>query len=131
MFDLAELPVGDVVDKATDGHGFGNPRMRVKFLQLLANVFFDVLERVEERGRDRCGAHAILNSGAQVLFADVHQAAIGVIDDHEFLGAEQVVRNDEGTHGVFGHDATGVADDVRVSGFQTKCADGKARVHAR
>jgi len=64
-----------------------------QFLQLVAHILFDVLEGVEE-GRRYCrGSRAVLDSGAQVLLAGVHQAAVGVIDDHDFFGAQQVVRH--------------------------------------
>jgi len=57
----------------------------------VADIFIDVLEGVEEGGRNSGHSGAILDSGTQVLFAGVHQAAIGVIDDHDFLSAEQIV----------------------------------------
>ena len=130
VFDFAELAAADVVNEAPDFDGFGDPRVSVEFFQLVADVFFDVLEGVEEGWGDRGGAGAVLDSGAQVLFGGVHQTAIGVVDDHELLGAKQVVRDDEGTQGVVGDDATGVANDVGVAGFQTEGANGEARIHA-
>ena len=49
-----------------------------------------------------------------------------MIDDHEFLGAQQVVRNDQRAQGVLGDDAAGIADDVRVS-----CASPRVRIESR
>jgi len=89
--------------------------MGAQFLQLLADIFFDVLEGIEEGGRNSGRSSALLDSGAQVLLAGVHQAAIGMIDDHDFLGAEQIVRYDQRAQRVFRNDASGIADDVRVS----------------
>ena len=104
--------------------------MSAEFLQLMANVFFDVLEGVKKGGRDGGGAGAIVDSGAEILFAGVHQAAIGVVNDHDFLSAEKKVGDNEGAEGIFGDDASGIADDVGVTGFETKGANGEASVHA-
>ena len=128
-FYFAELAGGDVVDKAADGDTFWNPRMGAELLQLVTHIFIDVLEGVEEGGRDGGGSRAILDSGAQVLFAGVHQAAVGVIDDHDFFRAKEMMGNDEGAKRVFRDDAAGVADDVGVAGLEAESANGKARVH--
>ena len=71
--------------------------MGAEFLQLVADIFIDVLEGVEESGSDGGGSGAILDAGAQAVLGGVHQSAIGVIDDHEFLGAEQMMRDDAGS----------------------------------
>jgi hypothetical protein len=130
VFDFAEEAGSYVVNEAADGERFGNPGMGAELLQLVANVFFDVLEGVKEGGRDGGGAGAILDSGAEILFAGVHQAAIGVVDDHDFLSAEKKVGDNQGAKRIFGDDAAGIADDVGVTGFETKGANGEASVHA-
>src|SRR6266566_5547723 len=84
---------------------------------------------VVDEAADGGGCREILDSGAQILFAGVHQSAIGVIDDHDFLGAEQIVRNDQGAQRVISDDAAGVADDVRVSLFQSQGAGRKTGIH--
>ena len=104
--------------------------MGVEFLQLVADIFFDVLEGVEVGRGDGGGSAAIVDAGTQILFVGVHQAAIGVIDDHDFLGAQQVVGDDQGAQRVLGNDASGVANDVGVSGFQAQGADREPGVHA-
>jgi hypothetical protein len=103
--------------------------MGAELLQLVADIFVYVLEGVEEGGSDGGGSGAILDSGAQILLGGVHQSTISVIDDHEFLGAQQIVRDDQGAQGIVGDDAAGVADDVGVSGLQAQSADGKAGIH--
>src|SRR5260370_40910898 len=103
--------------------------MGPELLQLVADLVFEVLEGVEEGGSNSGGSGAILDSGAQVLFAGEHQSAIGVIDDHDFLGAEEIVRYDQGAQGVFRHDAAGIADDVRVSRLQAQGANRKPGIH--
>ena len=104
--------------------------MTAKLLQLVADVFFDVLERVEKCGGDRRGPGAIVDSSAEVLLIRMHQAAIGMIDDHEFLGAEQVVRYDQRTQRVVGYDAARISNNVRVSGLQPQGTDRQAGIHA-
>jgi hypothetical protein len=65
---------------------FWDPGVRPQLLDLMANVFIYVLEGVKEsRSHSRCSG-AILYSVAQILFGGMCQPAIGVIDNHEFLG---------------------------------------------
>jgi hypothetical protein len=66
--------------------------MRPQFLQLFPHILLNILKGKKECGSDGCCARAILDSRAKVVLAGVHQSAIGVIDDHEFLGFEEVVR---------------------------------------
>src|SRR6266849_3572048 len=129
VLDFTEMAAGNVVDKAADGEGLGNPGMGAELLQLVADIFFDVLERVEEGGGDSLGSGAVLDSGAQVVFGGMHQAAIGMVNDHEFLGAQQVMRHHQGTESVIRDDATGVADDVGIALFQSQSANRKTGVH--
>ena len=103
--------------------------MGAQLLQLVADIFFDVLEGVEKRGSNSGRPGASLDSGAQVLLAGAHQSAIGVIDNHDFLSAEQIVRYDQRPQTVLRNDASGIADDVRVSGVQPQSANRKAGIH--
>src|SRR3984893_19048646 len=89
--DFAEPAVGYVIDKASHCNLFGNPRVGAQLLQLMTNVFVDILEGVKERS-DRGGSRAILNSRAQILLRRLHEPAIGVVDDHEFFRAQKIVR---------------------------------------
>src|SRR2546430_6809728 len=68
--------------------------MRAQFLQLVTHVFINVLESVKKCRSDRRGARAILDARAQLLFSRVHQSAVRVVDDHELLSAEQMMRDD-------------------------------------
>ena len=105
--------------------------MRGELLQLVANIFIDILEGVEKRGSQSGGPREILDSGSEILFAGVHQSAICVIDDHDFLGAKQIVRDEQGTQRVVCYYAACVADDVRVARFQAQRANRKTGIHAR
>ena len=61
----------------------------------------------------------------------IDQAASGVGDDHDLVGTQQVLADDQGPDDILGHDPTGVADDVGVTGSKPECLlDVKARVHA-
>src|SRR6266852_9509736 len=130
VFDFAKAAGGYIVDEAADGDGCGDPGMGAQLLQLVADIFLNVLERVEKGRSDGGGSGAILDAVAQIVLGGGHQSAIGVVDDHDFFRAQQVMRNDERAQGVIGDDAAGVADDVRVAGFEAERANGKARVHA-
>ena len=130
VFDFAEEAGGDVVNETANGNGLGYPGMSAEFLELVADIFVDVLESVEKSGGDGGGAGAILDAGAQVLLTGVHEAAVGVIDDHEFLGAEEMVGDEKGTERIVSDDASSIADDVRIAGFETEGTNGEARIHA-
>src|SRR5215472_17755348 len=86
ILDLAQASADYVVHEAAHHHFLGNPWMRSQFLQLMPHVFFDVLESVEKGRRDGGGAGAVLDARAQLLLGRMHQAAVRVVDDHEFLG---------------------------------------------
>jgi len=49
VFDFAEQSAGDVVDETADGNLLWNPRMGAQLLQLVADIFFNVLEGVEKK----------------------------------------------------------------------------------
>src|ERR1039458_5290957 len=67
----------------------------------------------------------------QFVFAHLQQAAVGVVDDDELLRVEQVMRDNQRPQGIFGGDAAGVADHVRVSGMQTQAVlKQDAGIHA-
>jgi len=104
--------------------------MGAQFLQLVADIFIDVLERVKKRWSDSRRAGAILNSVAQILLCSVHQPAIRVVDDHEFLGVQQVVRNDQGAESVFGDNPAGISNDVGIAVLQPESKSREPRIHA-
>lgn len=104
--------------------------MRAEFLELMADIFVNVLEREEKRRSDGGGAGEVLDACPQVLLGGVHQAAIGVVDDHELLRAEKIMRHEKRTKAVVGNDASSVADDVRIASAQAERTNGKSRIHA-
>src|SRR5690242_1863830 len=60
----------------------------------------------------------------------MHKTTVRVVDDHELLSAEQMVRDDQGPQRVVGNDAPGIADDVRVASLEAHRTNGQARIHA-
>ncbi len=80
---------------------------------LAADVVFQIFEGVKVDGGNggRAGFRFEVIEEQIVVFEGQH-AAIGVIDDDEFPGTEQVMGNDQGAEGVFGGDAAGIANDV-------------------
>src|ERR1700730_4513829 len=93
VFYFPQQAAGYVVYEAAHDHLLRNPWMRPELLQLVAHVLLDVLKRVEKRRADRRGSGAILDSVAQIVFIALHQSAIGMIDDHDFFRAQQVMRH--------------------------------------
>src|SRR5271154_5656141 len=83
ILDFAQAATGYVVNESTQGDLLGNPRMGTQLLQLMEHIFINVLKRVEPRRSDRRCSSALFDSRAEIVFGRVHQAAIGVIDDHE------------------------------------------------
>jgi hypothetical protein len=79
VLDLAEKAGGNVIDKTTNGDTLRNPRMGANLLQLAPDILFNVLEAVEVGGSSSSGSRVILDSSTQILFACVHQSAIGMI----------------------------------------------------
>src|SRR5439155_14019899 len=89
----------------------------------------DGLGSVGGGGSDGGCSRAILDASAQVLLVGVHEAAIRMVDDHEFPGPEQMMRYHKGAQRVIRDDSAGIADDVRISLFQSQRASRKAGVH--
>ena len=65
--------------------------MRLQLGQLIAAILFYILEHVEPRRLNDCGAGAPLDRLAHLVFAYGHQSAIGVVNDHELIGPQQIV----------------------------------------
>src|SRR5215469_291601 len=95
VFDFAQESGDHVINEATHHNFLGNPRMGAELLQLMADVFVEILKGVEECRSDSGGPGAVLDASAQLLLGGMHQAAIRVIDDHELFRAQQIVGNHE------------------------------------
>jgi hypothetical protein len=85
----------------------------------------------EALGGEGGGFEAVGEEATDDIVREELHAAVGVVDDEEFLRAEKLVADDEGADGVVRGAAAGVADDVGVS-FSEACVFGgvEAGVHA-
>lgn len=123
FFDLDELAAFHVVHVAVDGDGSGDQWVVAYALDIVddgllpvgdgeeldvlrgarAGAFADILEAFgrESRGFERVGKETT----DDVVSEELH-AAVGVMDDEEFPGAEELVTDDERTNGVVGGAAT-------------------------
>jgi hypothetical protein len=128
--DFAQSAAAYVVYKPPYSDFFGNPWMRAQLLELLPDIVFDVLESIEKGRCDRRRARSVLDARAKILLIRVHESTVSVIDDHELLGAQQIMRNEQRAKTIVGDDSAGVANDMGIAGFQSQSADGKTRVHA-
>ncbi len=131
-FNFEEFARADIVKVAVDGDGVGHQRMIADagnviedrlFLvfdgepfDVLAGAGAGALADIAEAARGEFGG---FEAGVEEIAHDVvgeeFHAAIGVMDDEEFLGAEKFVADDEGADGVVTGAAAGVADDVGVA----------------
>ena len=120
--DFTQPPRLHVVNKPTHRDVLWNPGMGLHPAYLLSDILFQIIKRMElRRGTERC-SHFFRQPALEFVFLYLQQAAIGVIDDDEFLGVEQVMRNDERAQCVLGGNPAGIADHVRVPGMQTQAA---------
>jgi len=88
----------DIVNKTPHRNMPRYPGMRSYLLDLLAHVVFKVTESMEGSGCHGRRSSLLLKFRAQVLILKRQHAAVGVIDDDEFLRAEKLVTNDESLH---------------------------------
>src|SRR5437868_3861143 len=68
----------------------------------------------------------------ELLVGELEHPAVGVVDQRDLLGAEQVLRDRERADRVVRDDAAGVADDMGIAGLEPeRVARIEPRVHAR
>src|SRR5208337_3372603 len=107
-----------VVDKSTDGYILWNPRVRLDALDLAAHVAGQIAEGMKVTRSECRGPPFAFQPFEQIGVLERLHPAVGVIDDHELLGAQQVVRNQQRTHRILSDDSAGVADDMSVAGLE-------------
>lgn len=94
--------------------------MSLDAVDLLADIFFQIIECVEVRRFAGDGAHFFGELRAEFVLFYLQQATIGVVDDNEFLCVEQVMGNDQRADRIICGDASGVANHVSVAGPETQ-----------
>ena len=107
-----------------------HPVVRLELADLLAHVLLHVLKGMEVNGRVGPCACLRLDGGVQLFFAGLHQAAVGVIDDHELFRAQQVMGHQDRAKCIIGHDAARIPDHVHVARLEPESPVRNARVHA-
>ena len=113
---LPQIPSLNLEDEAADCDRLGShPTVLSQLPQLLPDVFLDVGKGVEAHRRICWNAGSLFDRAMQLFLGRLHQTAIGVIDDHELLRAEQVMGNQQGSNSVVGDDAARVANQVSIS----------------
>ena len=96
--------------------------MRFHAQNLLAQVRFEIVKGIEVRGFACDRTHLTGQVRPQLVLLHFQQAAIGVVDDDELLGIEQVVRNDQRPQRVIRGNPAGIADHMCISGLQSQAA---------
>jgi len=147
-FDFEEFSGAHIVEESVDRNGFGDERVIADagdvvedslflvadgepldvFTGAGAGAFADVLKTL---GSESGGFQAGGQQTAHDIVGEKFHAAIGVVNDEEFAGAEQFVADDERADGVVAGSTAGVADDVGVA-FGEACILGgiETSVHA-
>src|SRR5581483_5552439 len=128
---FAQRPRGHVVHEPPHRDLARHPGVRTQLLELLPHVVLHVAKGVEVQRGDRGGLPLPPQPGHQLLVAEREHAAVGVIDDHPLLGAEQVVRDEERADDILRHDTAGIADHVGVARLEAeRLLDREPGVHA-
>src|SRR6266404_6837504 len=131
-FDLDEFSGMHVVEETVDGNGFGHERMVANARNIVEDSLLlvpegepfdeftgagsrslaDVLEPLG--GQLRCFQAGSQQAAHDIAGEEFH-AAIGMVNDEKFAGAEKLVTDDEGTDGIVAGPAAGVANDVGLA----------------
>ena len=86
-------------------------------------------KRFQRERRTQAGVG--FDAGFHVIVLEGQHTAVGVMNENDFPGAKQALRNDEGAQYVIGDHAAGVANHVGVALFEAKhAARFQPRVHA-
>src|SRR5438477_2337888 len=129
--DVRPEPAGlHLVDVSSDRYSLREQWRLHDATDLPAEIGLEVAEREEAKAPGvRSGAFGDL--AADRLILEREHSAAGVLDDREFVRAEQMGRNHEGADRVVGGEPACVPNDVRVAGADADdLLDGEARVHA-
>src|SRR5271165_6750053 len=121
-----------VVNEASDGNVFGNPRMRPHFLDLRPSVLLRVLEGKEahrgRRGVTRFSGELVV----QLLVSEGCEPAARVIEEHDLLAPEDPRGNDKFSQHILGDRRAAGANDVDILSLQSQdpLEVREPRVHA-
>jgi hypothetical protein len=88
--DFPQVSVRDIVNESAN-YRIADPVVRPQSPHLLADIFRDVAEGMKGDRSVRRNARLIFNQAMEIRLRDLHQSAIGVIDDHDFPRFQQVL----------------------------------------
>src|SRR6267378_2151006 len=147
-FDLDEFSGTHVVEETVDGNGFGHERMVANARNIVEDSLLLILdgEPLDEftgtgsrslayileplGGQLRCFQAGSQQAAHDIVGEEFH-AAIGMVNDEKFAGAEKFIADDQRANGIVAGPAAGVADNVGIAFGEAGVLGGiEARVHA-
>src|SRR5882672_1410634 len=147
-FDLDEFSGMHVIEEAVDGNGFGHERMVANARNIVEDSLLLILdgEPLDEftgtgsrslayileplGGQLRCFQAGSQQAAHDIAGEEFH-AAIRMVNDEKFAGAEKFITDDQRANGIVAGPAAGVADDVGIAFGEAGVLGGiEARVHA-
>src|SRR4029453_14752245 len=108
--DLLEGAGADVVDEAADAVLVQHERAVLDAGDRLGDVVFQVQRGLKGEVGPQAGGG--LDVGLHLVVGEGEHAAVGVVDQDDLAGAEQVLGDGQGGDHVLGDHAAGGADDV-------------------
>src|SRR5919199_5368511 len=128
--DLPQPAGLDLVDEPADRVLLRDERARLDPVDRLAHVLLEVLEGLGRPGR--LDSRVLLDLTPELVVVEGQHAAVRVMDQDDFLGAEQPLGDRQRADLVVRHDPAGVPDHVSVAELEAQDRIGvHARVHAR
>ena len=86
----------------------------------------------ERKAKQLFSGRITLTASLEQIIGKRQHAAARVMNQHDFIGVQQVMRDDQAANGIFGNHAPGIADDVRFACLQTQqILDIEAGIHTR
>src|SRR3989441_549604 len=127
--DFVQTPGRDVIDESAHFVLAGDEGAGLDPGDGLAHVLLQVRERLEPERRPDAGV--LLDLGADLVVLERQHAAVAVVDQDDFLGAQQPLRDRQRTDRVHGGGPARVAEDMGVAFPESQdLADVQPGVHA-
>src|SRR5262245_53377703 len=120
----------DLVHEATDLVLVGNERTRLDSCDRLANVLFEIIERLSRPLR--LHTRFVLNLPPEIVVPERQHAAMRVENEHNLFSPDETLRDRKRTDFVVGDDTAGIADHVSIAFFEPQQGlRVQACIHAR
>ncbi len=113
LLDFVQLTGGDVKDKASNRIGVRNEGAVLDALDGLTHIFVQIGEGLgSPLGLD---ASLGLDTSLEVVVGEGQHSAVRVVDEDDFLGAEQSLADGQRADLVIGDDSTSITNHVRFA----------------